>query len=266
MMQWRRHRNGMLAALALSLTACATTTAPEMQTSSSAVQAELTDSERRARIRLQLAVSYYQQGQLPTAIEELRVAIQADPRLADAYSVRGLIQMELGENVLAEQSFQQALKLSSNNPDYSNNYGWFLCQNGRETESIRYFESAASNRSYQSPAKAYRNAGVCSLKLKNNVAAEEFLSASFRIDPADVTTNLSLAQLYWAKRDVQQAHFYIGRVIKADALTADALWLAIRVERKLGNRAAKESLAAQLRRRYPASSEFAALQRGMFDE
>ncbi|MFD2272085.1 hypothetical protein ACFS07_15310 [Undibacterium arcticum] len=49
-------------------------------------------------------------------------------------------------------------------------------------------------------------------------------------------------------------------------LDADVLWLAIRVERKLGDRASAESLATQLRRRHPTSPESAAYQRGAFDE
>ncbi|HEV2608658.1 MAG TPA: type IV pilus biogenesis/stability protein PilW, partial [Noviherbaspirillum sp.] len=54
--------------------------------------------------------------------------------------------------------------------------------------------------------------------------------------------------------------------MKADIMTADVLWLAIKTERKLGDRAAETSLATQLRRRHPNSVEYAALQRGAFDE
>ena len=49
-------------------------------------------------------------------------------------------------------------------------------------------------------------------------------------------------------------------------MTAEVLWLALRIERRLGDRAAEASLANQLRRRFPASPEFAAFQRGAFDE
>jgi type IV pilus assembly protein PilF len=42
--------------------------------------------------------------------------------------------------------------------------------------------------------------------------------------------------------------------------------MAIRVERKLGDRDAESSLANQLRRRFPDSREYAALTRGAYDE
>jgi len=47
--------------------------------------------------------------------------------------------------------------------------------------------------------------------------------------------------------------------------SAEALWLAVRIERKLGNRTAENSYAAQLRLRFPKSTEYQALQRGEFD-
>lgn len=53
---------------------------------------------------------------------------------------------------------------------------------------------------------------------------------------------------------------------KADVLSAEVLWLAIKIERKVGDRAAENSLVTQLRRRYPDSAEFAAYQRGAFNE
>jgi type IV pilus assembly protein PilF len=47
--------------------------------------------------------------------------------------------------------------------------------------------------------------------------------------------------------------------------SAESLWLALRIERKLGERIAEQGLATQLRRRFPASPEYRALQRGEFD-
>lgn len=224
------------------------------------------ESQSRARIRLQLAIGYYEQRQLDVALEEVRQAIQADPDLADAHSVRGLIHMDRGENRFAEESFVQALRLAPDNPDFNNNYGWFLCQTGRERQSIAYFEGALRNRGYQSPAKALNNAGVCSLKLQDRAAAERYFSQAFQYDPSNLNTNANLARIHYDHGDYERARFYISRVTKADVLSPEVLWLAIRIERKRGDRAAEASLATQLRRRHPGSVEYAAYQRGAFDE
>lgn len=230
------------------------------------VLSDQTDGQRRARIRLQLAVGYYEQRQMGVALDEIRQALAADPAFAEAYVMRALIYMDMGEGKLAEENFVQAIKLSPNNPDFNNNYGWFLCQNGKEKESIAYFDAALKNRTYQSPGKALNNAGICSMKLKNKAAAERYFSQAFQYDPGNPTTNSNLARIYYEQGDYERARFYIGRVMKSDVMTADVLWLAIKIERKLGDRTAESSLATQLRRRHGGSAEFAAYQRGAFDE
>ena len=107
------------------------------------------DQQKRAGIRLQLAIGYYEQRQMAVALDEVKQALQADPNFADAYSVRALIFMEMGEKRLAEENFLHAIKLAPNNPEISNNYGWFLCQNGSPERSIAYFEATLKSRTYQ---------------------------------------------------------------------------------------------------------------------
>ncbi|GAB3537404.1 type IV pilus biogenesis/stability protein PilW [Noviherbaspirillum agri] len=203
---------------------------------------------------------------MAVALDEIKLALQADPNFADAYSMRALIYMEMGESRKAEEDFLQAIRLAPNNPDFSNNYGWFLCQTGREKQSIAYFDAALKSRAYQSPAKALNNAGICSLKLKNSAAAERYFTQAFQYEPGNISTNISLARIHYDRADYERARFYIGRVMKTDVMTAEVLWLAIRVERKLGDRAAENSLVTQLRRRHGGSDEYAAYQRGAFDE
>lgn len=233
----------------------------ELKTSS-----DQTDIQKRAGIRLQLAVGYYEQRQFPVALDEIKQALLADVNFADAYGVRALIYMEMGETRLAEDNFLRAISLAPNNPDFSNNYGWFLCQNGRENQSIIQFEAALKNRAYQSPEKALNNAGVCSLKMKNLDAALRYFTESFRYDPGNMATNTNLARIYYERRDYQRARFYVDRVIKANMLSADVLWLAIKIEHKLGDKIIEVSLGTQLRRRHPGSPEYAAYQREAFDE
>ncbi|GAA4034453.1 type IV pilus biogenesis/stability protein PilW [Actimicrobium antarcticum] len=231
-----------------------------------ATPSDRTDSQRRAQIRLELAINYYEQRQLPVALDEIKQALQSDPNLSDAYSVRALIYMDMGETKLADDNFQYAIKLAPNNPDLTNNYGWFLCQNGRVAESITYFETTLKSRSYQYPSKALNNAGLCSLKLNNDAAAERYFKQAFQFDPANASAALNLAKLHYGRREYERAQFYTGRLLKADIFSPEVLWLSIRIEHKLGDRTAENSLGTQLRRRYPASTEFATYQRGAFDE
>lgn len=224
------------------------------------------DARTRADIRLQLAIGYYEQGQFDVVLEEAGRALQALPDFADAYSVRALAYMELGQARAAERDFLQALKLAPDNPDFANNYAWFLCNDARAAEAMPYFEAALANRAYQSPAKALANAGACSLTLHGAQAAERYFARAFQYQPASLATNLNLSRLYFERREFELARSHIGLAAKNNVLNVEALWLAIKIERKLGNQSAENDLAVQLRRRYPSSSEYAAYQRGAFDE
>ena len=62
-----------------------------------------------------------------------------------------------------------------------------------------------------------------------------------------------------------QARELVSRYNKVAGPSAESLWLALRVERRLGQRVAEQSYATQLRRRFPGSPEYQALQRGKFD-
>jgi type IV pilus assembly protein PilF len=132
-----------------------------------------------------------------------------------------------------------------------------------------YFDAALNNRMYQTPARAMVNAGDCALKMKNYVLAERYLLDAMRYEPDLPTIHAGLARVYFMRRDYPRAGSFINRLTelaKPETLPADVLWLAIRIERKLGEQALETSLATQLRRRHPSSPEFAAYQRGAFDE
>ena len=169
---------------ALCLSSCASSKLDSMPLENNPSAASL-EQQKRAAIRLQLAVDYYQQGQHKVALEEIRQALVVSPDLVDAYSVRAIIFMDLNDKQRAEDNFLHALKLAPNNSDLLNNYGWFLCQNGKEKESIQYFEKVLKDTSYPTPVKALGNAGVCSLRLKDAVNAERYFMMGFREQPAN---------------------------------------------------------------------------------
>lgn len=270
-MTFLRRAGGLLVIVFMAtLTGCATNptgmdrgtdAGGELRTSS-----DQTDGQKRAQLRLQLAIGYYGQQQLEVALDEIKQALNADPSFADAYNLRGLIYMDMGETRLAEDNLLRAIKLQPRNPDLANNYGWFLCQNGREKESIAYFETAFANKSYQSPAKALNNAGVCSLRMKDEPSAIRYFMQAFQYEPGNPAINANLAKIYYDQHNDERARFYIGRATQSNVLSADVLWIAIKIEHRAGNKSAEASLANQLRRRYSESPEYASYLRGAFNE
>ena len=266
----RKSVNALAAACALGLlTACAGAGGgsgrAELKTAS-----DQTAIEKRANIRLQLAVGYYQQGKYDIALDEIKQALAADPNFADAYGMRALIYTAMGQVALADDNYRHAMRLAPGNPELANNYGAFLCQTAnRPAEAMPQFEAALKNTSYQTPVSALVNAGVCSLKTKNFDAAERYLLDALRYNPQLPAVSSGLARVYFERRDYQRAGFFINRLTEVstlDNLSADALWLALRVQRKLGERSMEASLVAQLRRRFPGSPEYLAYERGAIDE
>lgn len=261
-----------LAALGLAGLLCGCAAGPTPGNSGKAeltTESDQTAAQKRAEIRMQLAVGYFQQGQLAVALDEIKKALAADPEYADAYGMRAVIYMAMGETELAEDNFVRALKLAPQNPELSNNYGSFLCQNGRPAESFKFFDAALANRTYASPAKAMSNAGACAMKLKDHAAAEKYLLPALKLAPDVPATNANLGRIYYERRDYVRAGFFITRlskIAKVDSLTADVLWLAIKVQHKLGDTGAEAGWVTQLRRHHSTSPEYAAYQRGAFDE
>jgi len=90
--------------LFLVLSACASKQL-EGPSDESNLSVEKQDAQKRASIRMQLAISYYQQGQYKVALDEIKHALAIYPDLVDAYSVRALIFMDTGEKKLSEDNF-----------------------------------------------------------------------------------------------------------------------------------------------------------------
>jgi type IV pilus assembly protein PilF len=255
-------RIAILAAL-LALGGCVSEQAPTVETGT--IVGEVGDPRNRARVHTDLAAAYFQRGSMAIALEELRIATAADSSYPAAHSMLGLVYMELKENQLAEQSFERALRLSPNDPDINHNYGWFMCNSAREKDSIKYFSQAIRNPLYPSPWRSYSAAGVCSLKAGNVKDAEEFFQRALRLEPDDAPSLIKLGEIRYRQGQTDEARKLVSRYNKLTTPNAESLWLALRIERRAGERVAEQSYANQLRRRFPSSDEYRSLLRGQYD-
>jgi len=253
----------LVAAALLAGCAAQPTEGPTVETGQ--VVGESGDPRNRARLHTELAGLYYSRGNMNVALEELRVAVAADANYALAYGMFGLVYMELKENALAEQNFDRALRLAPNEPDLNHNYGLYLCQTSREKESIKYFLQAIRNPLYRAPWRSYSAAGTCSMRVKNTKDADEFFQRALKMEPDEPGSLLQLGQIRYQQGRMEDARTLVSRHNKVVTPSAESLWLALRIERKAGQRAAEQSYATQLRRRYPASDELRKLQRGDFE-
>jgi type IV pilus assembly protein PilF len=234
---------------------------PEYQTAS-----DETDVRKRARTRLMLATSYYENGQYVVALDEQKKAVVADPAYADAYNLGGLIYMALGDDALALSHFQRAIALNPRDASAMHNVGWLHCQAGRFADATPWFQRAVAVPSYRDRARTLMTQGICEARAGQPDRAEATLMRSYELDAGNPVTGFNLAQLLFRRGDNERAQFYIRRLNNSDMANAESLWLGIKVERRMNNRPAMEQLAAQMRRRFPQSREFLNYERGAFDE
>ena len=226
-----------------------------------------TDGAKRARVRLELATEYFSRGQMPTALDQVKLAIAADPNLGDAFNLRGLIYASLGDDRLAEESFRRALQLNPRDADTMQNFGWYLCQHKRYGEAQGMFSQALAVPQYRDAARTLLAQGVCQSFAGQPQEAERSLLRSYEIDPSNPGTAVNLSELLYRRGDFERARFYIRRVnAVTEVASAQTLWLAAKIETKLGNAPEAQTLGRQLRTRFPDSRESSAFDRGLFDE
>jgi type IV pilus assembly protein PilF len=224
------------------------------------------EGRKRARIRLELAIGYFEQGQTSVALDELKQSITADPAFADAYNLRGLVYMRLNDQRLAEESFRRAIALNPGDANIQHNYGWLLCEQGRYSESMQAFNQALANPIYGNRPKTLMTQGLCQDRAGQKAEAERSLTKSYELDAANPITGYNLSSLLFQRGEFVRAQFYIRRLNNSELANAESLWLGIKVERRMDNRDAMQQLAEQLRKRFPRSRELASFERGAFDE
>ena len=267
--RWRSAA-AIAAMLTAALTACTTQTTvigsvgdgKDLVTAS-----DESDASKRARLRMELAAGYFGRGQMTTALDQAKLALQADPAMAEAYNLRGLIYANLGDEKLAEESFRRALQLNPRDADAMQNFGYYLCQKKRYAEASAMFDQALAVPQYRDQARTLLTKGVCEAFAGQLAESEATLTRAYQLDPTNPSTAVNLSEVLYRRGEYERARFYIRRINANPQLTgSQTLWLAARIEQRLGNRSGAQDLGDQLRRRFPDSREAGSFERGNFDE
>lgn len=244
------------AVLGCSLAGC---TAPAKRADARAFAAPggESDVQRRARIRLELAASYYQAGKPVIALEEASQVLAIDPSNGDAHHMRALAYMQLADGEGAGASFRRALQLKPGDADVMHNYGWLLCQERQFDAAQRQFGLALAQPQYRQQGKTLMAQGLCHAAAGRPAQAEAALSKSHEYDADNPLVSYHLAKLLHQRGDHRQARLHIRRLNRSELANSESLYLGIRVENALGDRLAARQLAGQLQERFPDSREWA---------
>ncbi len=259
-------------AIAVCMVGCAGNSAtpkqeplPNLEQATSISPPVVADARERAKVHTDLGIAYLRDGKYEIALNEVRIALDTFNNYAPAHNLKGLLHMALGQNDQAEVAFRQAVSLAPNNPEISNNFGWFLCQTCKVKESFTYFNQVMRNPLYKTPAKVLHNMGVCALVDKDDISGESYLFRALKLDPNHLRAYFLLAEIEYRRGHFQEARDWIKKLHGKMDPTAETIWLNLRIDRKLGDRKSEAANMGILRSKFRDSPEYVLLMRGDFD-
>jgi type IV pilus assembly protein PilF len=254
---------------AVFLVAGCASSEPDMRSESAELPASqqtvTSDARARSNAHTDLGTLYLQGRQANVALEEARMAIKADSSNALAYNLLAQIYAFVGDPATALSNFERAISLSPGDPQINNDFGWFLCERGREAEGLARLNQAAAHPLNPAPSRAWFNAGLCALRQKDDAAAEAYFRKAMLADSTNRAAIFQLASVMYRRGGDADAQRLVQELHRLDEPNAESLWLGVRVEHRLGNRQAEASYVSQLRRKFPNSPEYQNYLKGNFE-
>jgi type IV pilus assembly protein PilF len=238
---------------ALLLAACSSQVVVE---SKPVTDNQVADGRRKAEVHTALAGEYYSRGNFAVALAETRAAIKDDPGFVGAYNMQALVLMELREDQAARESFNQALRISPNNSEVLNNYGWFLCLRNEGPRGLELMQRALADPLYATPEKGHLSMGLCLRRLGRNAEAEAALRRAVMIQPDFIGALYNLAVITFERGAMQDAESYLLRYMRLTSQPSfEGLVMGVKIARERHDPGAEQSYLQQLRRRFPDAPE-----------
>lgn len=226
------------------LCACVSTAGPSMDENA---------AQRAAKTNTELGRQYMARGDYEIAMEKLKRAIAQDKTYAPAHTVLAYLYERIGDDKMAAREYREALKYDPEDGSTNNNYGAFLCAEGKWREAEPYFERALDDPFYDTPAVAMSNAGRCALGAGDLDKAERYLRQSIEYDQNLSESLLALGILSYRRGQYLSARAFLQRYEAVASHTEESLEQGYRIEKALGDDAAAERYRRQLIQQFPNS-------------
>lgn len=215
----------------------------------------LTDDQKAATYNAELATNYLAAGELEPAQTKVLRALQQDPANALANNTYAKLLVQLDQPAEAGKAFSKSIRLDPQRAEYRNNFGIFLCDQGKTEQAIDQFLQAADNKFYRTPEFALDNAGVCAMEAGQFIVAEQHFRNAIRQRASFAPAILHMAELKLKTGDARLADAYYSRFLTLARQTPQSLYVGIGIRRELGDGQAADKFAEQLVKAYPRSSQ-----------
>lgn len=211
------------------------------------------DSTAAAQGYYQVGARYFHNGNYERARDRLRRAVELDSDLAIAHSVLALSYEQLDNDRLAVEHHQKAIRAAPGDFIVRNAYAVFLCGQKRYEEARTQFERAARIPENDDAEVTLTNAGVCLSNKPDYAQAESFLRQALEKKPGYGEALLQMSLLMYKTEEFLRARAFVERYLATNRATPEVLYLAVQIERSLGDDRARTDYENQLLREFPNS-------------
>ncbi|MCB1649724.1 MAG: type IV pilus biogenesis/stability protein PilW [Pseudomonadales bacterium] len=235
------------------LSACVTTTTGGFSTEPS--------SERAEHDFVQLAIGYFDAGDMVAARRNVNNALAINSRSSQAYNVLAMVLQREGDRELARQTFVRALDLDASNSRARNNYAAFLFDSGEYESAYQQLEKVANDTSYDGRALAFENLGLAALRTERPERAEYAFERALQLNGNALRAALEMAQIHFDRGEFAEAMNYYRRFVTSSQFyqvtqTPRSLLLGIQLERRFDNQEGAARYALELESLYRDSQQY----------
>ncbi len=246
----------LIAAMALS--SCVTTTTGGFNVQPS--------EEQALQDYVQLAIAYYDVGDLATSRRHINNALDIDRRNSDVYAVLAMVFQREGDFDLAEENYRRAISLDRDNSRARNNYAALLYGQERFAEAFEQLERVTRDTDYEGRAIAFENLGRASMQLERFDDAQAAFERALQLNTNLYVSSLELALVRYQNEDWLGARRSFQQYMTTTSFynlphTPRALLAGIQIESRFHNAEVVDNFALILETLYQDSPEYQAYQR-----
>lgn len=206
----------------------------------------------KSRLLIQQGQAALSQGDLEAAAKAADQAVRIAPEEASAHALAALVAERKGDSAAAGKHYRRAVDLEPRQGAMANNYGTWLCSNGRAQESLEWFDRALADPGYRTPAIAMANSGACAADAGQDARSERYLMGALELDPENLVALGAMAERAFRDGDAFRARAFSQRRLAAAPADRRSLVLASQIEDKLGDKDAADGYVQRLGAEFPA--------------
>lgn len=176
----------------------------------------------RSRRELRLAATLQQEGNLPSAWEHARKALELDPRNGRAHVLLGVLYMQRRDYGNAEKHVRKGIELFEEHPDRGkelaeaqNILGVIWLHRGRIERAIRVLEAAAKDPLNRATYVAWSNLGLARYEAGEHDKALKSLQRAISIQPEFCVSYYRLGKVHFASKSFEKAERALSEALDA---------------------------------------------------